>query len=87
MKNQISYANVTSGDGLVIRFERSIPQHKLEKHQEFVRTVKTAKPSGEPYFPFQSSFNALDRNADELKIEFRAVVYYLKGDKEIALGI
>ena len=47
MKNQISYANVTSGDGLVIRFERSIPQHKLEKHQEFVRTVKTAKPSGE----------------------------------------
>ena len=87
MENQISYANITSGDGLVLRFERTIPQHKLEKHQEYVRTAKTAKPTGEPYLPFASSFNALGRGEEEFKVEFRAVVMYLKGDKEIELGI
>ena len=89
MENQISYANITSGDGLVIRFERTVPQHKLEKHQEFVRTsqAKAGKPTGEPYLPFASSFSALGRGEEEFKVEFRAIVMYLKGDKEIALGI
>lgn len=88
MENQISYANITSGDGLVIRFERAIPQSKLEKHQEYVRVAKAGgKPVGEPYLPFASSFNALGRGEEEFKIEFRAIVMYLKGDKEIELGI
>jgi hypothetical protein len=88
MKDQISYANITSGDGLVIRFERAVPQSKLERHQEYVRSKKTGSTQvGEPYLPFASSFDATGRQEKELKVEFRAVVWYLKGDKEVDLAI
>ncbi len=87
MKSQISYANITNGDGLVIRLERSIPTNKLEKHQEFVKNARAGnKGVGEAYLPFASSFDALGQGQDELKVEFRAIVKYLKGDKEIDLG-
>lgn len=77
MKNAISYADITSENGVEVTFHCPIPPHKLEQHRLYKSSNGT---KGEPWLGFFTN-----HKEDHLSIRYRLLTEYAKGGKEFKI--